>query len=543
MAGRGDELPVSALPVDGTYPSGTTRYEKRNISDQVAVWDSELCIQCGNCSFVCPHSVIRSRYYHPSRLEGSPESFRSARAHRPGSSRHPLHAAGVRRGLHRLRVVRGGMPRLERRRPRAQGDQPRRARAAGGRGAREHRVLRAPAGGGPLAGRLRHGARHPVPRAAVRVLRRLRRLRRDPVPEAALAAVRRPADGRQRDRLLVDLRRQPPDHAVDGRPRRARPGLVELAVRGQRRVRPRAPSRRRPAHRARPPPPLGAARRAGRGAGGRDPERAAAARVRAARAARAPRRARSGASTGWTGPAAADLRSVLDHLVRRSVWIVGGDGWAYDIGSGGLDHVLASGRNVNVLVLDTEVYSNTGGQMSKATPLGRGGEVRGRGQDDAHQGSRAAGDRAGQRVRRARRDGRRPPADADRVPRGRGLRGAVARDRLQPLHRARLRHARRARPAVPRRRQRPLAADPLRPGRPRRRRQPVPARLAAAADVARRLQEGRASLPGARRRGRRPRRNGSWPSPRRPPTCAGRPTRRWRPRDASSFPHDARKER
>ncbi|HXH96450.1 MAG TPA: thiamine pyrophosphate-dependent enzyme, partial [Gaiellaceae bacterium] len=69
------------------------------------------------------------------------------------------------------------------------------------------------------------------------------------------------------------------------------------------------------------------------------------------------------------GPAADDLRSVVDHLVRRSVWIVGGDGWAYDIGYGGLDHVLASARDVNVLVLDTEVYSNTGGQMSKATPL------------------------------------------------------------------------------------------------------------------------------------------------------------------------------
>jgi pyruvate-ferredoxin/flavodoxin oxidoreductase len=70
------------------------------------------------------------------------------------------------------------------------------------------------------------------------------------------------------------------------------------------------------------------------------------------------------------GPVVADLRSVVDLLVRRSVWIVGGDGWAYDIGSGGLDHVLATGRDVNVLVLDTEVYSNTGGQMSKATPLG-----------------------------------------------------------------------------------------------------------------------------------------------------------------------------
>ena len=69
-------------------------------------------------------------------------------------------------------------------------------------------------------------------------------------------------------------------------------------------------------------------------------------------------------------PRALDLLSVLDHLVRRSIWLVGGDGWAYDIGSGGLDHVLATGRDVNVLVLDTEVYSNTGGQASKATPLG-----------------------------------------------------------------------------------------------------------------------------------------------------------------------------
>ena len=71
-----------------------------------------------------------------------------------------------------------------------------------------------------------------------------------------------------------------------------------------------------------------------------------------------------------SGPAVDDLRSVADHLLRRSLWIVGGDGWAYDIGSGGLDHVLATGRDVNVLVLDTEVYSNTGGQSSKSTPLG-----------------------------------------------------------------------------------------------------------------------------------------------------------------------------
>ena len=164
---------------------------------------------------------------------------------------------------------------------------------------------------------------------------------------------------------------------------------------------------------------------------------------------------------GLDGPAVDDLRSVLDHLVRRSVWIVGGDGWAYDIGSGGLDHVLASGRNVNVLVLDTEVYSNTGGQMSKATPLGAVAKFASAGKTRAHEGPRAAGDRVRQRVRRPGRDGRRSPADPARLPRGRGLRRAVAGDRLQPLHRARLRDARRPRPAVPRRRERPLAADPL----------------------------------------------------------------------------------
>jgi pyruvate-ferredoxin/flavodoxin oxidoreductase len=90
-------------------------------------------------------------------------------------------------------------------------------------------------------------------------------------------------------------------------------------------------------------------------------------RVQRSRVALLKQRLRSLAATAG---AARDLLSVIDHFVRRSVWIVGGDGWAYDIGYGGLDHVLASGRNVNVLVLDTEVYSNTGGQASKATPLG-----------------------------------------------------------------------------------------------------------------------------------------------------------------------------
>ena len=108
----------------------------------------------------------------------------------------------------------------------------------------------------------------------------------------------------------------------------------------------------------------------GAGAGRRDPRRRRSCASRSCARSASGSPSCSGGSTGSTAPPSTDLRSVVDHLVRRSVWIVGGDGWAYDIGSGGLDHVLASGRNVNVLVLDTEVYSNTGGQMSKATPLG-----------------------------------------------------------------------------------------------------------------------------------------------------------------------------
>ena len=179
MAGRGDELPVSALPVDGTYPSGTTAYEKRNISELVAVWEPETCIQCGNCSFVCPHSVIRSRYYEPSELDGAPTDFRSA----------PLNAPGLPERRYTLQVYVEdctgcglcveACPVADGRKPGAKGDQPRRARADPGRRAREHRVLRAAPGKRPLAGRLRHRARHAVPRAPVRVLRRLCRVRRD----------------------------------------------------------------------------------------------------------------------------------------------------------------------------------------------------------------------------------------------------------------------------------------------------------------------------------------------------------------------------
>ena len=231
-----------------------------------------------------------------------------------------------------------------------------------------------------------------------------------------------------------------PDDAVDRRTRDGRgPGLVELAVRGQRRVRARLASGRRPPHRAGPP----AARRAARGSSApssstrfsRAPQlRESELRAQRERVAELERRL-DGARRIRRSPTCV---SVVDHLVRRSVWIVGGDGWAYDIGSGGLDHVLASGRNVNVLVLDTEVYSNTGGQMSKATPLGAVAKFAAAGKTvpkkDLALQAIAYGNVYVARVAM----GADPQQTLQRLPRGRGLRRPVAGDRLQPLHRARV---------------------------------------------------------------------------------------------------------
>ena len=157
LAGRGDDLPVSALPVDGTYPSGTAAYEKRNISDLVAAWDADLCIQCGNCSFVCPHSVIRSRYYDRSRLEERAGRVRVGAARRRRVAGCTLHAAGLPRGLHRLRALRRGLPGRRAGRPGPQGDQSRAARAAArgraGRTSRSSRRFRQPSGRGSTSAR------------------------------------------------------------------------------------------------------------------------------------------------------------------------------------------------------------------------------------------------------------------------------------------------------------------------------------------------------------------------------------------------------
>ncbi|HEV7175456.1 MAG TPA: pyruvate:ferredoxin (flavodoxin) oxidoreductase [Solirubrobacteraceae bacterium] len=369
MAGHGDQLPVSALPVDGTYPSGTTKYEKRRISDIVAVWDPELCIQCGNCSFVCPHSVIRSRYYEPDRLEGAPDGFRSAE----------LNGAGLPDARYTLQVYVEdctGCGLCVEACPVSAADEP------------AHKAINLDALE-PLLARERQNIsffeRLPVnerTRVDFGTVRGTQFL--EPMFEFSGACAGCGETPYVKllsqlfgDRLTVanatgcssiyggNQPTTPWTVNGDGRGPAWSNSLFEDNAEFGLGLRLAADRHTELAHR--------------RLSELRDPvgadlvdEILSAPQVSESelRAQRERIAALQRRLDELDGPAVQDLRSVLDHLLRRSVWIVGGDGWAYDIGSGGLDHVLASGKNVNVLVMDTEVYSNTGGQMSKATPLG-----------------------------------------------------------------------------------------------------------------------------------------------------------------------------
>ena len=381
MSGHGDALPVSALPADGTYPSGTTAYEKRNISDEVAAWDPDLCIQCGNCSFVCPHSVIRSKFYDAARLDGAPDGFASA----------PLDARGLPDARYTLQVYvedcTGCGLCVEACPVSAPGD---RDRKAINLAAREPLVTPQRASieffeSLPVNERSRvdfgtvRGTQFLQPLfefsgacagcGETPYLKVLSQLFGDRLmianatgcssiyggnlpttPWTTDAAGRGPAwsnslfeDNAEFGlgfRLAADLHLRLARSRLSELRDRLGPQLVDEIL--------DAPQQRE--------------------------SEFAAQRTRVAELKRRLQRldgpAGQGGPDGHAIPAVADLLSVVGHLVRRSVWLVGGDGWAYDIGAGGLDHVLASGRDVNVLVLDTEVYSNTGGQASKATPLG-----------------------------------------------------------------------------------------------------------------------------------------------------------------------------
>ena len=369
MAGRGDELPVSAMPVDGTFPSGTAAWERRNLSQFVPLWEPELCIQCGNCSLVCPHSVIRAKFYNEARLEDAPEGFRSA----------PIDARGFPETRYTLQIYPDACTGCS------------------------LCVEACPAKSTTEAGRkaINMTAKEPILEAERRNLTFFEGLPVNDRARVNFSTVR----GAQfleplfafsgacagcgetpyvkllsqlfGDRLMVanatgcssiyggNLPTTPWSKDAEGRGPAWSNSLFEDNAEFGFGFRLAADKHRTLAQRL-----LGELREE---LGGELVDTILTAPQRTEselRAQRAQVQELKSRLESRTDEAAEHLLSVADHLVRRSIWIVGGDGWAYDIGSGGLDHVLASGRNVNVLVLDTEVYSNTGGQMSKATPIG-----------------------------------------------------------------------------------------------------------------------------------------------------------------------------
>lgn len=370
MQGLGDRIPVSQMPVDGTFPSGTAAWEKRNIAGQVPVWEPDLCIQCGQCGFVCPHSVIRAKYYDAERLKDAPEGFKSAPINVRGfpDVRFTLQSwiedcTGCALCIEACPAVSPADPTLkainlrdkaplldaEKRNLAFFQSLPVNDRArvdfANVRGVQFLEPLfefSGACGGCGETPYLKLLSQLFGDRAMIANATGCSSIYGGNLPVTPWARNKEGRGPAWSNSLFED-------NAEFGLGfRLAADKHADLAATLARQL----------------APVLGAdAVEAILSAPQQHESEIRAQRVRVA--ALIDRLQALGDDLR-----AKDLLSVVDHLVRRSIWIVGGDGWAYDIGYGGLDHVLASSRDVNVLVLDTEVYSNTGGQASKATPLG-----------------------------------------------------------------------------------------------------------------------------------------------------------------------------
>ncbi|MCE5277487.1 MAG: pyruvate:ferredoxin (flavodoxin) oxidoreductase [Planctomycetaceae bacterium] len=369
MAGRGDELPVSKMPLDGTWPTDTTKWEKRNIALEIPVWDPDVCIQCAKCSISCPHATIRGKVYDPALLKDAPATFKSIDAkgkeyagqkwtiqvapedctgcglcveacpakNKTNPSRKainmefqpPLRATerenwefflGIPdsdRGTLKTNTVKGSQlcqPLFEF------------SGACAGCGETQYvKLLTQMFGDRALIGNATgcssiYGGNLPTTPYSVNADGRGPAWNNSLFEDCAEFSLgfRLTVDKQIQfaSELLQGMRETLGAELVDGI--LGCPQTDEAQINQQRQ------------------------------------------RIEQLKKALAARK----------DDKSAQLASLADVLVRKSVWAVGGDGWAYDIGYGGLDHVLASGRDINVLVLNTQVYSNTGGQCSKATPLG-----------------------------------------------------------------------------------------------------------------------------------------------------------------------------
>jgi pyruvate-ferredoxin/flavodoxin oxidoreductase len=375
MAGDGDLLPVSALPVDGTFPTGTARYEKRAIAQEIPIWDPDICIDCGKCAIVCPHSTIRMKVYEPAALERAPASFKSKDFRSKDISGYRMTIQVAPDDCTGCGVCVDVCP--------AKSKTEVRHKSINMEPALSHRDEERPAWDFFLS--IPELDRDLLPHDSVKGSQAL-----EPLFEFSGACAGcgetpylKLATQLFGDRMVVanatgcssiyggNLPTTPWTTNGQGRGPAWSNSLFEdnaefglglrLGLEAQ-----TALARHLLDQVA--------------GVVGRDLVssvlsadqesepgiRAQRERLDTLRVALQP----VAESDSETGAAARHLLALAGSLSRQGVWIVGGDGWAYDIGFGGLDHVLSSGRNVNILVLDTEVYSNTGGQASKATSRG-----------------------------------------------------------------------------------------------------------------------------------------------------------------------------
>ena len=368
IAAKGDKVPVSLFPVDGTYPVATSQWEKRNLAQEVPVWDPATCIQCGKCSIVCPHAVIRQKVYDPALLVNAPATFKSADSKGfkefPGtkftlqvsvgdctgcglcveacpaknkqdparkainlSEQLPLRESESKNweffltipDPDRSKIVPNSVKMSQQLRPLFEF-----SGACAGCGETPYvklvsqlfgdRAIIANATGCSSI----YSGNLPTTPYAVNA--------QGYGPAWSNSLFEDNAEFGLGMRLTVDKQNEFAKELLKGLRAEIGNDLVEALINADQTSEDGINEQRK---------------------------RVATLKTKLA---------------GSSDPKALNLLSLADSLVKKSVWIIGGDGWAYDIGYGGLDHVLASGRNVNILVLDTEVYSNTGGQASKSTP-------------------------------------------------------------------------------------------------------------------------------------------------------------------------------
>jgi pyruvate-ferredoxin/flavodoxin oxidoreductase len=365
-AGKGDLLPVSAMPVDGTFPTATTQYEKRSIALEIPIWDPEICIDCARCALVCPHAAIRLKVYDPSAVADAPDSFQS----KPWKGRdfegmnttiqvapedctgcmvcvNVCPAKSKEEVKHKAINMAPKMDHLEVEKenyefflsiPEWDRTQTKPETVKGSQVLKplfEYSGACAGCGETPYVKLMSQMFGDRIIIANATGCSSIYGGNLPSTPYAVDDNGRGPAWSNSlfEDNAEFGFGMR---LAVDQQAQMARNLLTELA------------------------PAVGGLASEILDADQSSEEGIAKQRDRVAELTRT--------LATIDSPEARRLDTITDYLVRMGVWIMGGDGWAYDIGFGGLDHVLASSRDVNILVLDTEVYSNTGGQASKSTP-------------------------------------------------------------------------------------------------------------------------------------------------------------------------------